>query len=311
MRALITGATGFVGTHLSKLLIEKGYKVWGLSRSRAYNDNVTIVKDDLSNEESLIQLINEIKPTHIYHLSGQSSVRKSWDFKKDTFQINVFQTMNLLEAVRKSKVSDSVKVLTVGSSEEYGSISSEEPIHEDNICKPISPYGISKACCSMLSMQYNKVYGLNTFHVRPFNHIGPGQSQGFVVTDFAVQIVAIEKGLQEAVLRVGNLSSFRDFTDVRDIVKAYHILMESKESKYGETYNVCSGNPVQIQELLTILLSLSTKKIEIVYDENRMRPSDIPFFVGRKEKISSLGWDNTIPLSSTLNDVLNSIRNIL
>lgn len=314
MRALITGINGFVGRHLTQLLIDKGCEVWGTTRNSCpdfvYNTNVNIVCNNLLHENDLIKLINEIKPDQIYHLAGQSNVKKSWENRIQTIEANVNCTINLYEAVRKSKVIDTIKMLTVGSSEEYGRVDPElMPINEKVSLQPISPYGISKVTVALLTNHYYSAYGIKAVHVRPFNHIGPGQSEGFVVTDFAKQIVDIEKGLRDNILYVGNLDSCRDFTDVRDIVRAYHILLTHRNIDFGQVYNICSKHSVSIQDILNLLLKLSPVSINVQRDMSRMRPSDIPLYIGDNSKIFDLGWEPKIPLEQTLTEVLTGLRN--
>jgi GDP-4-dehydro-6-deoxy-D-mannose reductase len=315
MRALITGANGFVGKHLTELLIGKGYEVWGSTRgnySKTYNDDnkfVTTVSLDLAEEREILNLINLIKPDHIYHLAGKSNVKDSWDNKLTTFEVNVNFTINLLEAVRKSAVANQVRVLTIGSSEEYGRVAEADmPIKENTPLNPISPYGISKVTVSMLAKHYYEACGMQVIHARPFNHIGPGQSLGFVTSDFAKQIVDIEKGLIKPVIRVGNLESERDFTDVRDIVKAYELLASLGD--IGEIYNVCSGMPTRIKEILNKYINLSScKTIEVKEDPNRMRPSDLPLYIGNPTEIrKKTDWINAISLDESLSDILKYWR---
>jgi GDP-4-dehydro-6-deoxy-D-mannose reductase len=313
MRALITGVTGFVGKYLAELLINNGYEVWGTTRNCSpdlpFDQRVNIVTLNLLSEDETLQLINKVEPDHIYHLAGQSNVKRSWENRLETLEANVTCTVNLFEAIRKSKVAGSVKILTVGSSEEYGRVSSDEmPINELTTLQPISPYGISKATVSFLANHYHMAYGLKVVHSRPFNHIGPGQSLGFVVIDFSKQIIDIEQGIKENVLYVGNLDSFRDFTDVRDIVDAYHILLTNERVVFGEVYNVCSQHSVSIQEILNLLLSISRVPVNVQRDEQRMRPSDIPLYIGDNTKIVSLRWKPKIPLIETLEEVLQNLR---
>ncbi|WP_314000965.1 GDP-mannose 4,6-dehydratase [uncultured Paenibacillus sp.] len=312
MKAIITGVNGFVGGHLSNLLCSEGVQVWGTTRGFSHNyylnNKTTLIKTDMNDVDELVGLLNQIKPDYLFHLAGESNVKKSWGNKAQTFDANVIKTLRLLEAVRKSKVAENIRILTVGSSEEYGRVNAKAvPIQENTPLKPVSPYGISKATISMIARQYNTAYQLKIIHARPFNHIGPGQKTGFVVPDFAAQIAAIEKGMQKNVLRVGNLDAQRDFSDVRDIVRAYKMLLEHGE--FGEIYNVCSGVGVTIQHILESLIRLSTVSIEVIKDENLLRPTDIPVYIGDSGKIKSeVNWNHEIPLNDTLFDTLQDIR---
>ncbi|ASS67332.2 MULTISPECIES: GDP-mannose 4,6-dehydratase [unclassified Paenibacillus] len=314
MKALVTGITGFVGNHLlNELLSRKDWKIWGAVRTASFfpisHDSLSLIQLDLHNEEEIIDCINKIKPHYIFHLAGQSNVRLSWDDKKQTFDINTMNALNLLEAIRKSEVSDSVRLLTVGSSEEYGIVKTEHlPINEDTALNPQNPYGISKAAISMLIKQYHKAYGLNVIHVRPFNHIGPGQRRGFVTADFAYQVAAMEAGKIENVFRVGNLSSQRDFLDVRDIVKAYlEIVMHGKG---GEIYNVCLGKATSIQEILNFFVSQASLPINVEVSQELFRPVDIPLYVGDNTKLfEATKWKPNFTLQSSLADILHYWRN--
>jgi GDP-4-dehydro-6-deoxy-D-mannose reductase len=315
MRALITGATGFVGQHLASYLLNNGYQVWGTSRINSGEINnveeLEILFIDFDDMTSIIDMLNTVQPDHIYHLAGQSSVKDSWSDKVGTFQSNVNLTMNLLEAVLQSEVKEKVSILTVGSSEEYGGYTSgSNPILEDTQLKPSSPYGISKATVGMLVRHYFTAYNMRVIHTRPFNHIGPGQRLGFVVSDFSNQIVQIEKGRQEKVISVGNLSAKRDFTDVRDIVRAYYLLLNQvNNSAWGESVNVCSGEAISIESILDTLLTLSNSSIDVVVDSNKLRPVDIPVFTGDNTKLKELtGWQPNINLTQTLSDVLKILR---
>ncbi|KHL92658.1 hypothetical protein QW71_27930 [Paenibacillus sp. IHB B 3415] len=316
MRALITGITGFVGSNLEKALKQQGYEVWGTTRnscSRADHSGIenNIIQIDYNSEEKIIELINKIKPDEIYHLAGQSSVKYSWDNKIETFETNIIITLRLLEALRKSDMAEITKLILVGSSEEYGSIDNGDiAIRETENLRPISPYGVSKASTSLLFQQYVRVYGLKLIYTRPFNHIGPGQELGFVTSDFAQQISRIEKNILEPVISVGNLEARRDFTDVRDIVRAY--IMLAQRGKVGEMYNISSGEPLSIKYILDYLLSLSThKNIKIQQDDKKMRPSEFPIYIGDSTKIKeAIGWEKEYSIEQSLQDILDYWRNL-
>jgi GDP-4-dehydro-6-deoxy-D-mannose reductase len=299
MKALITGITGFVGKHLEAFLSDKA-DVYGISRSTRSEKN--IFEADLLSETKIIQLIKEIKPTHIFHLAGLSNVKDSWKHKADFIQANVIGTIHLLEAVRK--INNPIKVLTVGSSEEYGLIPKGlDKVTEETALNPVSPYGISKSAISMLVNLYYKSYGLSLTHARPFNHIGPGQRLGFVTSDFAYQVALINKGItKDPIIQIGNLKTARDFTDVRDIVEAYYNIACFGEA--GEAYNVCTGQGVYIQDILEKFISFSNKKIDLVVDPSKIRVAEIPKLVGTPEKLFTLtGWKPKRKLEDTLRDI--------
>ncbi|MBO1578124.1 GDP-mannose 4,6-dehydratase [Bacillus sp. XF8] len=301
MKALITGVTGFVGHHLQSTLIAEGAEVFGTSRQSHLYKN--IYQLDLQRQDEVVSLLKRISPTHIFHLAGMSNVKDSWANVSKTIEANTIGTINLLEAVKE--VNKNIRVITIGSSEEYGKVitNNYSKISETTLLNPLSPYGTSKAAIGMLIKQYYKGFGLNVIHVRPFNHIGPGQKLGFVTSDFAHQIALINNGNTNCnKIKVGNLESFRDFTDVRDIVRAYYMI--ALKGCAGEIYNVCSGTSTSIQEILNILLSFSNKKIDIETNPDKMRPSDIPYFIGDYTKIKNLTeWEPKISIHQSLQDI--------
>ncbi|WP_252221701.1 MULTISPECIES: GDP-mannose 4,6-dehydratase [unclassified Clostridium] len=308
MRALITGVNGFVGHYLSQYLIEQGYEVYGtVIEDNIKMDNVKILKMNLLNKKEVNETIKNINPEQIYHLAGQSAVGLSWDNPTLTMNVNINGTINLLDAVRNNNIN--TKILIIGSSDEYGIIKPEEcPINEQHKLNPNSPYAISKMTQEEISKLYIKSYKMNIIMVRAFNHIGPMQSKNFVVSDFASRIAEIEKGA-EAIIRVGNLEAYRDFTDVRDIVKGYELLMSY--GKIGEIYNIGSGKPYKIQQILDILLSLSTTNINVEIDKNRLRPSDVPIIQCDNSKIKShTNWSIEYDIKDTLKDTLDYWRNM-
>lgn len=310
MKALITGVQGFVGRYLANHLLAQDIEVWGTSRKESpvlflENGPVTIVQNDLENTEQILELLKEIQPDYIFHLAGQSNVRKSWDDKAGTFYANVNKTIYLLDAcVKYQNIKPEIRLLTVGSSEEYGKVEIEElPIKETTPLRPMSPYGASKAAVSMLVQQYSKAHGLNVIHVRPFNHIGPGQSDGFVTTDFAKQVVSIIKGTVEPIMYIGDLTAERDFTNVKDIVEAYFALIINGVN--GEIYNVCSSKSHAIKEVLDIMIKKSPIKIEVKIDESKLRPSEIPIYIGDNNKlISTIDWSLKNSFEETLEEIL-------
>ena len=259
------------------------------------------------NQVEIENVLKDFQPDEIYHLAGQSSVALSWNKPQLTMDINVNGTINLLNAVQK--IVPKCKILVVGSSDEYGVVKSEDcPVNESHPLNPASPYGISKMTQEKMAQIFAKAYNLNIVMVRPFNHVGAGQARGFVVSDFAARIAALEKSTGESTIKVGNLHSYRDFTAVEDVVRAYVLLMQ--KGKSGEVYNVGSGDAVEVQEILNILLSYSNKKINIVIDERLYRPIDVPIVKCDNSKLIAVtGWKAKKELKYILMDVLNYWRN--
>ncbi len=312
-RALVTGITGFVGSYLAELLLSKNYEVYGIARWRSKTENIEHVKSrlkiieaDLNDAHSIYNAIHKIKPDEIYHLAAQSFVPASWTAPADTIKTNVIGTINLYEAVRKAAINPKIQVAC--SSEEYGLVHPDEvPIKETNPLRPLSPYGVSKVAQDMLSFQYFKSYGLRIIITRGFNHTGPRRGEVFVCSSFAKQIAEIEKGLKEAEIKVGNLDTIRDFTDVRDMVRGYNLALE--RGRAGERYNICSGKGYKIKEVLDILLKMSDKDIKIEKDPQKMRPSDVPILIGDNSKFKEqTGWEPEIPFKKTLKDLLDYWR---
>lgn len=230
----------------------------------------------------------------------------SWVAPSETLMTNIVGQVNLLEVIRIEGIDCSVHI--AGSSEEYGLVYPEEiPIKETNPLRPLSPYGVSKVAQDFLGFQYFKSYGLKIVRTRAFNHTGPRRGEVFVTSNFSKQIAEIEKGKKEPIIYVGNLEAVRDFTDVRDVVKAYHLALTKGE--IGEVYNICSGEGYKIREVLDILRSLTKQKITIKPDPQRMRPSDVELLVGDPSKfISKTGWKRTYSFQKTLEDLLNYWR---
>jgi GDP-4-dehydro-6-deoxy-D-mannose reductase len=313
MRVLITGIAGFAGSYLAELLLSKGYSVFGTVEKGDVCKNVChlkkklkLIECDLTNFASVKKVLQKVKPEEIYHLAGFSSVGGSFFNPFLVFQTNFYASLNLLECARLLKIDS--KILLVASSDIYGKVKPNQiPIREETSLAPVSPYGTSKAGVDLLAYQYFCSYGLKTIRVRAFNHIGPRQNKGFVVPDFCFQIAKIEKGMQKPVIKVGELSFIRDFTDVRDMVKGYYLLM--KKGRAGEVYNLCSGKGYRIKFILDHLLSLSSKKIEVKKGVNQKRPTDIPILIGDNKKVKSkIGWLPKISIEKSLEDTLNYWR---
>ncbi|MBL7183113.1 MAG: GDP-mannose 4,6-dehydratase, partial [Anaerolineae bacterium] len=253
MRALITGISGFVGSHLAEYLLEHtDWQVAGTVYGPEENiehlrDKLELYPAELSKLETVISILEQAKPDHIFHLAAQPLVSLSRRDPWGTLAINIRLQLNILEAV--ARLGSGARILVVGSSEEYGLIRPDElPVKETNPLRPTNPYAVSKVAQDMLGLQYHLSHQLFTVRVRSFNHIGPRQRIGFVAPDFARQIAAAEAGLQEPVIQVGNLEPQRDFSDVRDIVRGYHLLITKGEA--GEVYNLGSEQARSVGELL-------------------------------------------------------------
>ena len=305
-KVLVTGVDGFVAGYLSDYLFKSGYDVYGTTISETYkNDKIKIFKMNLLDAENVSDVIKNISPNMIFHLAGQSAVGLSWQKPVLTIDVNVNGTLNLLEAVRINNINS--RILIIGSSDQYGTIKPEDcPIKETQLQKPQSPYGISKKTQEEIGKLYVKAYKMNIIFVRAFNHIGARQGKNFVVPDFASKIVKIEKSAVP-VLKVGNLDTLRDFTDVRDIVRGYLMLLES--GKIGESYNIGSGNVIKIKDILKKLINLSSKKIKIEIDKEKFRPVDVPIVQCDNSKIKKdTGWSPEISIDETLKEVLEYWR---
>ena len=313
MKALVIGAAGFVGGYLIDELASNNYEVYAtkLPNEVISLKNCNVLDLDILIENDISAILEKTCPDVIFHLAAQSSVALSWKKPALTMDINVRGAVNLLEAIRNYKCKpahDKPKVLLIGSGEEYGKVEKEEnPINETNQARPGNIYAASKACQNMLGKIYADAYNMEVLMVRAFNHIGPGQSPDFVVSNFCKQTAEIEAGLIKPVINVGNLSAKRDFTDVRDIVRAYRLL--SNNGKKGETYNIGSGKAIEIKEILDMIISNSSSKIEIEIDESRYRPVDVPVIEADIKKIKDCtGWKPAIDLKITITDTLQYWR---
>ncbi len=310
-KSLITGITGFVGSHLADLLLDRGEEIYGTYRWRSPKNNIkhienkiNLVNCDLLDSNSVMNCIEKVNPDIIYHLAAQSDVKKSFDEPSYTIQTNILSTVHLLEAVRKLKMNPIMHICS--SSEVYGRIKENEiPIKETNPFRPTSPYAIGKIGEDMVGLQYFLSYGLKTLRTRTFIHIGPRGREVGVVSVFAKQIAKIEKELQKPILKVGDLNSVRTFTDVRDVVKAYYLLV--KKCPPGEVYNIGGNRTIKIGEMLDILLEISNMKdkIQIKVDQNLLRPSDVILSIPCVDKFVKItGWKPKITLEKTLEDIL-------
>jgi GDP-4-dehydro-6-deoxy-D-mannose reductase len=315
-RVLVTGVTGFAGSHLVDYMLERGdCEIYGIQRWRSRTENVehfadriTMLECDMRDATSTRDTVEKVRPDWIFHLAAQSFVPTSWNAPTESLTTNVLAQVNLFEAVRHIGLKCRIQIAC--SSEEYGMVYPDEvPIKETNPLRPLSPYAVSKVAQDMLGYQYWMSWKVDCVRTRGFNHEGPRRGPVFVASDFAKQIAYIEKGRKEPVLHVGNLEAKRDFTDVRDMVKAYWLALEKCEP--GEAYNICRGQAWKISELLDLLLGMTKSKIEVREDPARLRPSDVPILLGDNSKfVKATGWQPTIPFEQTLRDMLEHWRAI-
>jgi GDP-D-mannose dehydratase len=307
-KGLVIGAAGFVGSYLIEEMYSCGIDSYAtkLPHERLEHERAKVYDLDILSKEAIVTLLLEIRPDYIFHLAAQSSVGLSWKNPGLTVDVNIKGSINVMDAVRELYYKP--RVLLIGSGEEYGHIRpGETPIREDNLLRPGNIYAATKACQNMIGSIYAQAYDMQMMMVRSFNHIGPGQAPMFVVSDFCKQVAEIEKGLREPVMYVGNLAAKRDFTDVRDVVKAYVGLIQ--QGVPGETYNMGSGHAVEIRKILDMIISLSEKEIRVEIDPNKIRPVDVPIIEADITKIHELtGWKPQIELNQTIRDTLDYWR---
>ena len=310
-KGLIIGAAGFVGNYLIEELSQNDIEVYAtkLQHEKLDNPKAKVFDLDIMDKNAIAELLFKIRPDYIFHLAAQSSVGLAWKNPGLTVDVNIKGSINVLDAVRELFYKPSV--LLIGSGEEYGHIQPDEtPIVENNLLRPGNIYAATKACQNMIGNIYSKAYDMQLIMVRAFNHIGPGQLPMFVVSDFCKQVAEIEKGLREPILRVGNLAAKRDFTDVRDVVKAYVKLIQ--KGVPGETYNVGSGNAQEIRKILDLIISLSDVDIKVEVDPNKIRPVDVPIIEADITKLNSLtGWTPQIKIEQTVKETLDYWRNCI
>jgi len=318
MRALITGITGFAGSHLAEYLLaeQPGVEVYGTHRWRSRMDNVEhlrskvkLLEADLRDYTSMHAALERSRPDVIFHLAAQSFVPSSWTAPNETLTTNVSGQTNLFEAVRALRLDPVIQIAC--SSEQYGLVlPGETPIKETNPLRPLSPYAVSKVAQDYLGYQYFQSYGLKVVRTRGFNHTGPRRGHVFVTSNFCSQVAAIELGLQEPVIRVGNIDAIRDFTDVRDMVRAYWLAVT--KAKPGEVYNIATGSGIAIREMLQRLIALGNVEVKIETDPERLRPSDVEILIGDASKFKAdTGWEPRIPFDQTLRDLLDYWRETL
>lgn len=313
MRVLITGISGFAGSHVTEHLLKNvpSIEIHGIihrhdRRIQHLREQITLHRGDLRNALWVNELIQTVLPDYTLHLAAWSDVGGSWQQPWITYELNIQCQLNLLEAL--SRWTNDCRTLVVTSNEVYGLVQPEDlPIDEYTWFRPNNPYGVSKVAQDMMALQYWNSHKLPTMRARSFNHIGPGQADDFVASAFARQIAEIEAGLREPIVRVGNLNAQRDFTDVRDIARAYWMMLTDAEA--GEVYNVGSGASLPIYWILNTLLELSDSKISVETDPARLRPSDVPVSVCDNSRLKdATGWQPEIDLRKTLSDLLSGWR---
>lgn len=310
MKVLITGVTGFAGSHLAEYWLKKGAEVHGTTRWRSDMSNIdgilpveSLHNCDIRDAFSVAKTVSEVKPDIIHHLAAQSFVLESWRAPAETLTTNIIGTLNILEAVRQNPC----VVHIAGSSEEYGNV--EKEIDEDTPLSPMSPYGVSKAAVDMLGYQYSKSYKIPVVITRAFNHTGPRRGEVFVTSSFAKQIAEIAAGKRDPVISHGNLNAIRDWTDVRDIVRGYAYAASAMidwNERGPMRFVLCSGVGRSVQSVLDDLLEISGEDIPTEQDPGRMRPSDIMRLVGNNKRAGlELDWTPEIPWEKTLTDLYN------
>lgn len=314
LRALITGIAGFAGSHLADhLLTHEGIEVFGVCLPGESTRNIESIVDqivlyptDLHDAVGVQRLVEMVRPDWVFHLAAQASVERAWANPAETLAINITIQLNLLQAIITLGLTP--RILIVGSADEYGLVHPDDlPVDEETPLRPLNPYAVSKVAQDFLGLQYYLSHHLPIVRVRPFNHIGPRQGRGFVVPDFCAQIARIEAGLAEPIMRVGNLSARRDFTDVRDIVRGYYLALT--RGVPGQVYNLGSSRAQAIQEILDLLLGMSRTVVRVEPDPERLRPSDIPTLVCDSSRLyAATGWAPEYTLEHSLQDALNDWR---
>lgn len=314
-RVLITGITGFAGSHLAEYFLAErpDVEVYGTYRWRSRKENIEgiehrlrLLECDLSDAIAVRQALATSRPDAIFHLAAQSFVPSSWVAPLQTLHDNVAGQANIFESVRSLGLDPAIQIAC--SSEEYGLVLPDEvPIKETNPLRPLSPYAVSKVTQDFLAYQYFMSYGIRAVRTRGFNHTGPRRGEVFVTSNFSKQVASIEAGIQEPVIRVGNLDAVRDFTDVRDMVRGY--VLATEKGKPGEVYNLASGNAITIRAMLDKLISMAKVEVRVETDPARLRPSDVEVLIGDSSKFrADTGWEPKIPFDRTLADLLDYWR---
>lgn len=304
-RVLVTGCEGFVGRILTGLLEDEGLETWGVDRKGGSRGGhcTTYVDVDLQSHSAVAEMLDRAQPRYIIHLAAQSSGGLSFSRPKETLVNNVVPALNILESLRLADWRS--RLLVVGSADVYGPVKPEAlPMVETHAANPNNPYALSKAMQEDSSLLYSRIYGVDVVMTRSFNHTGPGRPDTFVLSSFARQIVEAKKGRREPAIDVGDLTVRRDFSDVRDVCRAYALLL--REGERGEIYNVCSGVSRSLRDILDSLIELAGVRIDVRVDSERLRPSDMPELRGDNSKLkAATGWVPEIPFTETLRSLLD------
>jgi GDP-4-dehydro-6-deoxy-D-mannose reductase len=312
MKVLVTGVAGFVGVHLSRFLLAERspMEVFGIVRPGAPRkrvpEGVQILDADLEEGPQVEAVLDRVHPDRIVHLAAQSSPQDSWADPEGTLRTNVVGLLHLLEGVRRRRLSP--RILVVGSAEEYGLVDPRDlPVSEDAPLRPATPYAVSKIAQGYLALQYTLAFSLGIVRTRTFHHTGPGRGPSFAESAFARQIVDVELGRRPPLIEVGNLEAVRDFSDARDVVRAYWALLEHGNA--GEVYNVCSGQGIRIRDVLEKLIRASGVKVEVRVDPERLRPADVAALVGDPARLRArTGWEPRLSIDQSLADLLQYWR---
>lgn len=305
MKILVLGGTGMVGSHFMNRYREEGAEVWGVARNSASSrmtaiQDSSVIRCDILERDALMRIIKEIRPDIIIHMAAQAFNGDSWDLEYITHKTNYIGTLNVLYCARE--VVPEAKILLACSSAEYGNIKEEDcPLKEDRLLTPHTPYGVSKAGVENLGRQYALNYGMKVFLPRMFIHVGTGHPPATAVQNFARQLALVKTGKIPPEIHVGNLTTSRDYIDVRDGVNAMRLLIE--KGKPGEPYNICNGRAYQMRKILDMLIEISGISVRIISDKSLFRIADEHLLLGDNSKIKSLGYVRQYSMEETLKDI--------
>ena len=307
MKVLVTGGTGMIGSHFMEAYRKAGHEVYGIARSSASSrmsaiQDQSIIRCDILERDALEKVIDRIRPDVIIHMAAQAFNGDSWNLEYVTHETNYTGTLNVLYCAREAV--PEAKILLACSSAEYGNIKEEDcPLKEDRLLTPHTPYGVSKAGVENLGRQYALNYGMKVFLPRMFIHVGTGHPPATAIQNFARQLALIKAGKLPPEIHVGNLTTYRDYIDVRDGVKAMRLLLD--KGNPGEPYNICNNKAYQIREILDMLIEISGTDAKVISDEKLFRVADEPLLLGDDSKIKALGYVREYSMEQTLRDVFH------